>query len=323
MNENIYTPAPSKDRSALRLGAAFFALIFLTIVGQLVISLIVELLIPEFAYSGYYSWILSIVPVYMLGLPVFLLILGKNTNKVDFEKKKMSFPMFLLSIVITIGVMTIGNIIGNTLMSIVSIIKRSDIANPIEEVVMNSNLLVTFICTVIIAPFGEEFIFRRLLIDRTRKYGDLAAILISAFLFAAFHMNFYQFFYAFLVGAVLAYVYIKTGRVLYTVGIHAFLNFLGGVVSTILLKNIDLTIFDSPTPNFEALIGMIIPLMCLLAQSGLMYGCLIATVIIVCVKHKSIALEKGDPGIKKCYLSPFMIIFFAICAVFALLNMIL
>ena len=57
------------------------------------------------------------------------------------------------------------------------------------------------------------------------------AIFGSAFLFGLFHGNFGQFFYAFAVGAVFAYVALRTGGIRYTVALHFLVNLLGMTVA--------------------------------------------------------------------------------------------
>lgn len=52
----------------------------------------------------------------------------------------------------------------------------------------------------IIGPIFEEILFRKILIDKTIKYGARISIIISALLFGLFHGNVNQFFYAFLMG---------------------------------------------------------------------------------------------------------------------------
>ena len=45
--------------------------------------------------------------------------------------------------------------------------------------------------------------FRKLLIDRIVPFGQRVAVVVSGLAFGLFHGNFYQFFYAFSLGAVL------------------------------------------------------------------------------------------------------------------------
>jgi membrane protease YdiL (CAAX protease family) len=86
----------------------------------------------------------------------------------------------------------------------------------------------------ILAPIFEEFFFRKMLIDKTIRYGAKVSIILSALLFGLFHGNLNQFFYAFLMGGFFAYVYIKTGKIIYPIVLHAIVNFMGSVVSQVI-----------------------------------------------------------------------------------------
>ena len=57
---------------------------------------------------------------------------------------------------------------------------------------------------------------------------------VSALLFALYHANLEQFFYAFLLGLLLAYVYYRTGLLRVSVALHMVLNFFGAVMSLLL-----------------------------------------------------------------------------------------
>ena len=83
------------------------------------------------------------------------------------------------------------------------------------------------ILLVLLAPVLEEWIFRKLILRRLAPWGEPVAIFGSAFLFGLFHGNFGQFFYAFAVGAVFAYVALRTGGIRYTVALHFLVNLLG------------------------------------------------------------------------------------------------
>jgi len=60
----------------------------------------------------------------------------------------------------------------------------------------------------------EEFVFRRCVINHLKPYGEKAALITSAFLFALFHGSINQIFYAFGLGLVFGYLYLsgKTDR---------------------------------------------------------------------------------------------------------------
>ena len=74
------------------------------------------------------------------------------------------------------------------------------------------------------APVMEEFVFRRCVINHLKPYGEKAALVISALLFALFHGSVNQVFYAFGLGLVFGYIYLKTGRVRYSMILHVIIN---------------------------------------------------------------------------------------------------
>ena len=80
------------------------------------------------------------------------------------------------------------------------------------------------IITVIYAPVFEELIFRKVLLDKLRPFGDVTAILFTGFAFGLTHMNFGQFFFATAVGFVFGYVMIKTNRLIYPILMHFAYN---------------------------------------------------------------------------------------------------
>ncbi|MBO6055192.1 MAG: CPBP family intramembrane metalloprotease, partial [Oscillospiraceae bacterium] len=65
-------------------------------------------------------------------------------------------------------------------------------------------------------------------------------VIISAVMFGLFHGNFSQFFYAFAVGLVFGYVYLRTGKIRYSIALHIFVNFMGSVPATLLMNRVDM-----------------------------------------------------------------------------------
>ena len=134
---------------------------------------------------------------------------------------------------------------------------------------------------------GEEFLFRKLLIDRTRRYGDLPSILLSGILFGLFHRNLFQLFYATAVGMVLAYVYTRTGKYWWCVAMHAAMNLVGTVVTPALMSVLpaDLISFEN---KFQPLIYLFLVVW--------QYGMLIAGIVLFSIQLSRRKLSRGpDP----------------------------
>lgn len=68
-----------------------------------------------------------------------------------------------------------------------------------------------------------------------RGYGEKLAVIVSALLFGLFHANLSQLFYAFLLGLLLGYVYLRTGKLRYSIALHMLFNLLGSIVGPALL----------------------------------------------------------------------------------------
>ena len=159
-------------------------------------------------------------------LPVMALI-GRRLPAARPEKNGLSVGGFLALVCICYACMIAGNIVGigvNLLLSPGSVDLISSLASASGT---SGEMIFAF---VVLAPVFEELVFRKVLVDRVLPYGEWPAILFSGLTFGLFHGNLTQFFYAFLLGMILAYVYVRTGIILYTMGLHACINFLGGVL---------------------------------------------------------------------------------------------
>lgn len=80
---------------------------------------------------------------------------------------------------------------------------------------------------------------RKLLIDRVACYGEGIAVVMSGLLFGFLHGNWAQMCYATLIGIFFAYVYLRTGRIIYTIISHMFINGIG-IVVTVASGSIDM-----------------------------------------------------------------------------------
>lgn len=185
-----------------------------------------------------FSLIISAICNYILPFPI-LLFLMKKLESEKLEKDSLKITTFLLYFCISFTLMIIGNIIGLAVTALIGTAIQSDIANPIQTLINSSDIMLNLIIISIIGPIFEELIFRKLLVDRTIKYGAKISIILSATLFGLMHGNLNQFFYAFLLGGFFAYVYIKTGKIIYPIILHISLNLMGSVLSLFVIESAD------------------------------------------------------------------------------------
>ena len=213
-----------------KMGFNYLILGIITIVFQIIIINLVYLINSN--YIDTYGLFNLISPLcnYILPFPIFYLLM-KRLKKEKIEKTSLNLKTFILYMGISLTLMWIGNIIGLIITALLSGVIQSDIANPVQQLISNSDIWFNILIISIMAPVFEELFFRKFLIDRSMKYGTRVSILLSATVFAFFHGNLNQFFYAFLIGGFFAYVYSKTGKIQYTILLHSFINIMGSVVS--------------------------------------------------------------------------------------------
>ncbi len=264
--------------------------------------------------------LLTPVCLYLFALPVLLIVLSR-CEAAPPAKKKLGVGTFILFLIAAFGFMYIGSLTGNGVMDFFSSLFKYDYSNSLESIIDEKNLWLTAIFTVIIAPIGEEFVFRKLIIDRTQKYGAWISIGLSGLMFGLMHGNFYQFFYAFALGLLLGYIYFHTGKLYLTVIIHAALNFVGSVLTSFLLpiaeKMLELDVNDPEAYlNFisENLIGII----GILIFDIFVYGTMACAIIFPLVFRKRLKFPKGEVAIPKKRAFPIVILNVGIVAMLAI-----
>ena len=220
-----------------KIGANYLILGIMAIVLQIILVNIISVTNPEYLHDINIVTVISSLCNYILPFPIFYWLM-KKLDDVEIEKAGVSVKTFILYTGITITLMWIGNIAGLIITMLLSGAIQNDIANPVQELINSANIWINLVIISIFAPICEEILFRKFLIDRTIKYGAKVSIILSAVLFAFFHGNLNQFFYAFLMGGFFAYVYIKTGKITYTIILHAIVNIMGSVVSLILANSV-------------------------------------------------------------------------------------
>lgn len=192
-----------------------------------VVFLLGYLPIPSWMDAECASSILNTVALDLICLPACCLMMYA-LPRTHIPKRRMSFAFLLRVFTVCYCLMYAGAMLGNFIPNILP----GDFINPLESYISNIPVWLTFVLVVLIAPVAEELLFRKFIIDRTVKYGEGTAILMSGLLFGLFHTNIYQFFYACFVGVVFAWVYVKSGRIGYSILLHMVLNLLGSVVAT-------------------------------------------------------------------------------------------
>lgn len=188
--------------------------------------------------------LLSTGSLYLVGTPVLIFCFKAfKLQTFSVEKKNMSVISMVKAFLMCYALLIITNLLGTLITTFIGVLKGTPVINPLEEVAMNMSMPLLFLVTVVGAPIFEELFFRKFLIDRTVKYGELVSVMISGFMFGLFHGNLSQFPYAFALGVFFAMIYIRTGKIGYTMILHACINFMGSIASSLVVQAVDMEMF--------------------------------------------------------------------------------
>lgn len=264
-------PAPPEDpvRAARRqFSLTLLSLLFILLVSEVLVTVVyyaIRAAFPSLLELPGAMLVLSSVISYGAAMPLSLLFFRKIPKALP-QRRALAFPVFAGLLCLTLLLTLAGAVAGNLVTQILGFLSGSEPENALQELADSSPIWIQLLFFVILAPIFEEIFYRKLIFDRIRTYGELPAILLCGILFGLIHGNFYQFFYAAAVGILFCYVYAKTGRIVYTIGLHMVLNFCG----TILTEALDRALNSESTRFFYIGIALFILLAVLFLLMGVL-----------------------------------------------------
>ena len=286
-----------KHFSSLGLMYFFGALIIIGV--QVAVSMLVLAFAPSLLDNPNLSLLVSMLPTYAISFPLTSLLI-RQVPGVQMKKHNMKPTQLLGAFAISYALMYLSNLAGQFFTNIIGIIKSSPVDDAIADLVSELNPLTAFFVMVLLAPALEEWIFRKLLVDRTIRYGEGTAIFLSGLMFGLFHGNLNQFVYTFLVGAFWAFIYVKTGRLRYTIYLHMALNFMGSIGSLFFVGAISTLEGGSSAMNgFHFLLGMLLPLAIVIPYLIVVFGLVISGIVLLVTNWKRFRLIPAELFIPK------------------------
>lgn len=263
-----------------RIGFSYLALYGISMLIQFILMYIISAAFPALLYNTSFITGSSMTTMYLIGVPTAALLM----RRIPFcppQCHPLSPLLFFRCLLVGISFMYIGSILGDFTMAGLDAILGTNNLNEINALAEASTPLLWTVLTVFAAPIFEEYLFRKLLLDRTKQFGEAFAIILSGLLFGLFHGNLYQFFYAASIGMILAYLYLRTGRLRWSILLHMTINLIGGIINPLISK-------------FSANYVIAIYTLILLA-------CVISGITILFRKHKHIHLHKPQCVLQRGY----------------------
>lgn len=243
--ENLYAKKRWKKK-VNKLAWALFWFQFMVQFGSLLVAIPFSSLAETFNLSSELTnWLMTDTLIYLIGFPVFIMIIRSMPNyEIKNAKQLMKPKHFAIGIILCLGILYGFNLIGSGLSMLITHFTGGT-ANPLDNMIGTPIYTILFGC--ITPAIMEEIIFRKMLISKIYPMGDTFCILMSGILFGFFHGNLAQIVYAIPMGCFLAYIYIRTNDIRNPIILH----FLSNLCGTLLLPTI---------MTFNEVVGIVIML---------------------------------------------------------------
>lgn len=330
-------PEPELTPDEVKRHKSVFSCLCLSFLAYLVISnglalaasYILSEYFPQYANNYNVSIVLSSVIQYVIAFPVLVLML-RRLPKTPPAASRLGARRFLKYAVSSIFIMYVGNYISTIIMTYMEAALGSAPENSVDTLLGETNILLSVVLVGIVGPIVEELMFRKLAIDRLTPYGDAVAVIFPSLIFGLFHGNLYQLFYAFLLGMAFSYIYVKTGKIVYSTALHIFINLFCGVLPSAILGMMDyeelIELISAGTLTEEYIAANMLPIALLGIYELAMLVMITAGVIVLGRNIKNIHLDRAGVRIPKRSRAEIMfgsvgsVALIAVCVIIIALN---
>lgn len=307
MNDNIAKKAYSRFGLTYTIGQLGYGFLII------LISFIIGRLSPGILSSLNSNLIVTYIVMVGLAYPAMYLAI-RGLKKTEIPKKDMGIGLYLCCFPMVYALAALSNIVGSIINARLGKLTGEGAVNPVIDLVMNVSPVILFIVAVVAAPICEELTFRKFLIDRTVGFGEKTAMIMSGLIFGLYHGNLSQFAYAFVIGMFFAFIYIRTGKVIYTILLHMFINGTTTVLSQVMKISINI---DELTQyvyggDMEAYMNYVNENLAAFALLGLM-GMIIITflllgIVLLILNHKKFVFRPVEGQLEKGHVFSSVII---------------
>ena len=182
-----------------------------------------------------YTLIIQVGLMFLLPLILYTIFIRKTGNiKTTFKHMRFS-RIGIQTILISLALGLLAFVINIAVSTVFSgLLGLFGYSQPITGTTSNytplfpdwANFLIQVVSVALLPAICEEFLHRGILLRGTYQIGIKKAILISSLLFGLVHFNINQFFYAFVLGLLMAFVAIVSRSIFPSMIIHFVNNFI-------------------------------------------------------------------------------------------------
>ena len=229
-------PLWKKERRKIRfagngIGLASVGYVALSLLLGAIYTLVISFIFPaseihgEIYVTETVEWLFNIFSYIFTLLVPFLIyaLCVRIPLKIAFPFRKAKSDLTFGGVLISLGVGVIASYATSGLQIILEVFGIG-ITMPEYEIpeTLPAYIIYCFSLTVLPA-FVEEIIFRGIVMQSLRRFGDIFALVASSLIFGIFHLNLIQMPYAFILGLCIGYFVMRTGSLWVAVMIH-FVN---------------------------------------------------------------------------------------------------
>ena len=206
----------------------------LAILSILLVQFVAAIFIVAFQEGQTIITYITMMAIQLLNVLIVFVATKKREYLSCYKIAKVSVKNVVLSVLLgvatIVGMFLIAQYVHEFFVSLG--VKASEID------ISGGYVILAILSTVILAPIGEELVFRYVLCDALENRSKALAVVLSALAFAFMHMSPMQTVYQFALGCVLAPVVIKSGNVVYAMITHATSNLVVIILSLFTLPTI-------------------------------------------------------------------------------------
>ena len=141
-------------------------------------------------------------------------------TKLSITLSRSTFVWILVGIILVFLGQMVGSLLDKSIFQLTT--QSANTSSAVADAAISPMALISI---VLLAPLVEEFVFRYAAINiLMSKFKKTWSIIISSLFFSIIHFDFPFIFGYFLIGIILAVVYMRTNRLLVSFVVHASMN---------------------------------------------------------------------------------------------------